>query len=171
MLLQLVIVHQNGAEGQAEIDVVFVHILLNGLGGQHFSRPGEVHIAAKVNIAGLGISAFHPLGLTLVNHRAKVPEPVEVTGGGHHRVDGFRHFRGQVLDVGAVLASGQMPPELGGILYLDFREGVHGIVVNLLPGDGENGLVQIVADNAVIINLLIRLKIGLLTVQHPLGLL
>ena len=64
-----------------------------------------------------------------------------------------------------------MPPELGGILHLDLREGVHGIVVHLLPGDGENGLVQIVADNAVVINLLIQLEIGLLTVQHPLCLL
>ena len=64
-----------------------------------------------------------------------------------------------------------MPPELGGILYLDFREGVHGIVVHLLPGDGENGLVQIIANQAVVVDLLIQLEISLLTVQHPLCLL
>ena len=43
--------------------------------------------------------------------------------------------------------------------------------MDLLPGDGENGLVQIIANQAVVVDLLIQLEISLLTVQHPLCLL
>ena len=129
-----------------------------------------MHIAVSVDVAGLGVGALHPLGLPLIDHRAEVAEAVEITGGGHNGVDGFRHFRGQVLGIGAVGAVRQMAAELGGIGHFDLGEGVDGIIVNLLPGHGKDAFVQIVANAAVLIDLPVGLKIGLLPVQNPLGL-
>ena len=89
VLHKLIIVNQNGAEGQTEIDVELVHKGLHILHRQHLAATGEVHIAAAVDVAGLGIGALHPFSLPLIDHRAEVPETVEITGGGHHSVDSF----------------------------------------------------------------------------------
>ena len=149
---------------------MLVHKILHILNLQHLAPTGKVHIAIVIDVAGLGIGALHPFRLPLIDHRAEVPETVEITGGGHHSVDSFRHLRGQILGVGAVLTVRQMAAELGCVLHLDLGEGVHGIVVNLLPCHGKNTVVQIVADDAAVIDFLIGLEIGLLTVQNPLGL-
>ena len=107
-------------ESKAEIDIVLVHKILHVLHRQHLAAPGEVHIAIAVNVACLGIGPLHPTGLPLIDHRAEVAEAVEIAGRSHHRIDSLRHFRGQILGIGAVLAVRQMAAELGGVLHLDF---------------------------------------------------
>ena len=126
---------------------------------------GEVEVAVPVNIAGLGVGAFHLPHLPLIDDDAKVAEIVEITGGSHHRVDAFRHFRGVKLGRRTVFAAGQMPPELGRMVDLHLGEGVYGAVVNLFPCDSEYGVVQIIVDKTALKQLHVGAEIQLLPVQ------
>ena len=160
----LVIVDQHRAEAKAEPDVVLRHIFLGGRRGRNVAAVGEVEVAVPVDIAGLGVGAFHLPHLPLIDDDAEVAEIVEITGGSHHRINAFRHFRGVELGRRTVFAAGQMPPELGRMVDLHLGEGVDGTVVNLLPGDGENGVVQIVIHKTALKQLRVGAEIQLLPI-------
>ena len=160
----LVIVNEYRAKAQTEPDVVLCHVFLGGRRGRNVAAVGEAEVAVPVNIAGLGIGSFHLAHLPLIDDDAKIAEIVEIAGGRHHRVDAFRHFRGVELGRRAIFAAGQMPPELGRMVDLHLGEGVDGTVVNLLPGDGENGVVQIVVHKTALKQLRVGAEIQLLPI-------
>ena len=107
--------------------------------------------------------------LAVVDHDAVFAAPVVVRAGRDHRIDFGSHLRGGVETVGAVFAVGQITPELGGVGNLDFGDGVDEIIDDLLPGDGEDGLVQIVSHFGAGINLDFGAEQGLLAIQQICG--
>ena len=61
-----------------------------------------------------------------------------------------------------------MPPELGGILNLNLRVGVHASVMDFLPAESQHTLILEPAHLVILCKSLpIGVKVGLLPVQEP----
>ena len=142
---QTAVFYQDGAESQTEAYIVCVH---KGLGFLHIpeGQPGHhEQVALVVHKAGVQ-PAVGAVDLAVVGDKAVGAEFVKVTVGAGDGIDAAGHVTAVVLLVGAVGIVGKEPADLAGMFDLDLTEGIASAPTKLLPGDGENGFIQIVDD-------------------------
>ena len=142
-LTALAVVHQNGAEGQTEPDVVVIHEFLCLLLGHLHILIAKEQVAVRVDVAGICFVCVHVAHRIFIHHNAVIVEFIEVAGGSQHRIDGLRHFRGGILGICAVASVRQEAAELGAVGNHHLCKGEDGGTIRLFPGDSGNGIIQI----------------------------
>ena len=175
-VLQLPVLHQHGAEGEGEEDVVVEEILLHVGAAALLQTVGEVEVALGVDKAGVdaviflvlpGVGALvHAPELPLIDHGAEIAEHVEVRVHRDHGVDAARHLRGVEPDRGAQRVLRDLAPKLRGVGHLDLTAGAGAAVDDLLPEDHQDRLVVVIADEGVVIELHVRIEDQLLPVEQ-----
>ena len=139
--------NQHRSKGQTEQDVFFLHKLLKFLPAAVVLPAAKQQVAVFVHIAGVHQAVVDPAHQPVIHQGSGLPVVVKITAGSHHCVDALRHFRGDEQLLRPKFSPGQKPAELGRVGNFDFREGVNAPINGLLPGDGQNGLVQVAADS------------------------
>lgn len=165
-VLHLAVLDEDGAEGETELDVVFVYELLGGLLTGVVIAAHEAEIALVVDeqsVAG-GLVA---VDVALIYHDTVGTEGVEVGVHGGDGVDGGGHLGGVLGDGAAEVVLGELAAELRGVGDLDLNAGADAPVDKLLPAYDEDGVVKIALYVRVVIEVGRRVENDVLPSRRP----
>ena len=143
------------------------HIAFHILPADQLPPGHHQKIAPVVNEAGVqNAVAVQAVGNAVVHGDAVGAVGIVIRTGGRNGIDALCHFRGGVQRAGTVLPSGHKAAELGGMGDFYLGEGVYASVDDLLPGDGEDGIVPIVFYGGVLLDGGLHSEQGGLPVQQ-----
>ena len=171
------VLHQHGAEGEREEDVVVEQVLFHLGAAALLKAVGEVEVAGGVDEAGVdavvllvlpGVGAVvHTPELPVIDHGPKVAEHIEIRIHGDDRVHCGSEFRSVEPDRGAERILGDFAPELRGVRDLDLAAGAGAPVDDLFPENHQDRLVVVITDKGVVIEFDVRVKDQVLPLQQP----
>ena len=139
----IAIFNEHRPESQAEKNILFIYKLL-GLLLVHLVVPaGKKQVPVLIHIAGVHQAVVHPAHHPVIHQGARLTVAIEIPAGGHHRIDALGHLRGHIELVRAELPAGEKAPELRRMGNFHLGKGIHAPVQHLLPGDCQDGFIQI----------------------------